>query len=127
MRLLIDTHTLLWWFAEPERLSRRVRTMLSTPTNTVFVSAASGWELAIKVNLGKLDALDLVVDLSRYVNEEGFEELAIDVAAAIRAGLLPNHHRDPFDRLLVAQAQLLNIPILSSDLVLDAYDVKRIW
>jgi len=101
--------------------------MIANQNNTVLVSAAIAWELAIKVNLVKFDALSLATELPRYAQEEGFEELPISMEQAIRAGLLPLHHRDPFDRLLVAQAQALNVPILSADTVLDQYDVKRVW
>ncbi len=83
--------------------------------------------MAIKVNLGKLDALALISDLSQQIEEEGFQEESVSIDQAVRAGLLPLHHRDPFDRLLVAQAQALNIPILSADEVLDKYDIKRLW
>jgi len=127
MKLLLDTHVLIWWFNDPSKLSPRASSLLRSPANSVLVSAASAWELAIKVNLGKLDALPLVSELSRYTEEEGFTELPINLEHAVRAGLLPRYHRDPFDRLLVAQAQSLNIPILSSDKVLDQYDVKRLW
>jgi PIN domain nuclease of toxin-antitoxin system len=127
MDLLLDSHTLVWWFSEPAKLSRRASSLMADSENTVLVSAATAWELAIKVNLGKLDALPFVVALPLYIREEGFLELPIEVQHATRAGLLPLHHRDPFDRLLVAQAQSLNIPILSSDSSLDAYDVKRLW
>jgi len=101
--------------------------MIANQSNTVLVSAAIAWELSIKVNLGKFDALSLATELPRYTEEEGFEELPIGMEQAIRAGLLPLYHRDPFDRLLVAQAQALNVPILSADAVLDQYDVKRVW
>jgi PIN domain nuclease of toxin-antitoxin system len=101
--------------------------VIANQNNTVLVSSAIAWELAIKVNLGKFDALSLTTELPRYTEEEGFEELPISMEHAIRAGLLPLHHRDPFDRLLVAQAQALNVPILSADAVLDQYDVKRVW
>jgi PIN domain nuclease of toxin-antitoxin system len=85
------------------------------------------WELAIKVNLGKVDGLSLVSEFAGNLAEEGFAELPISVEHAVRAGLLPRHHRDPFDQMLVAQAQDFGIPILSADRVLDRYDVKRIW
>jgi PIN domain nuclease of toxin-antitoxin system len=101
--------------------------MIANQNNIVLVSAAIAWELAIKVNLGKFDALSLTTELPRYAEEEGFKELPISMEQAVRAGLLPLHHRDPFDRLLVAQAQALNAPILSADKVLDQYDVKRVW
>jgi PIN domain nuclease of toxin-antitoxin system len=108
MSLLLDTHALFWWFSDPARLSKRAGSIIANPGNTVLVSAATAGELAIKVNLGKIDSLSLVVELSRYAEEEGFVELPINVGHAARAGLLPLHHRDPFDRLLVAQAQALN-------------------
>jgi PIN domain nuclease of toxin-antitoxin system len=127
MKILLDTHALIWWFGNEAKLSRRASSMIANQNNTVLVSAAIAWELAIKVNLGKFDALSLTSELPRYTEEEGFEALPISLEQAIRAGLLPLHHRDPFDRLLVAQAQALNAPILSADTVLDQYDVKRIW
>jgi PIN domain nuclease of toxin-antitoxin system len=127
MKVLLDSHTLFWWFSDPTRLSPRASSIIAKPGNAVLVSAATAWELAIKANLGKLDALPLVMELAHHVEEEGFVELPISIAQATRAGLLPLHHRDPFDRLLVAQAQDLNVPILSSDTLLDRYDVKRLW
>lgn len=127
MRILLDTHALMWWFGNESKLSRRALSIITNPSNTILVSAAVGWELAIKVNLGKFGAVSLATELPRYTEEEGFEELPISMEHAIRAGLLPLHHRDPFDRLLVAQAQALNVPILSADAVLDQYDVKRVW
>jgi len=127
MKVLLDTHALIWWFGNESKLSRRASSIIANQKNTVLVSAAIAWELAIKVNLGKVDALSLTTELPRYTAEEGFEELPISMEQAVRAGLLPLHHRDPFDRLLVAQAQGLNVPILSADTVLDQYDIKRLW
>jgi PIN domain nuclease of toxin-antitoxin system len=127
VKILLDTHTLIWWFENEFRLSRRASSIIANQNNTVLVSAAVGWELAIKVNLGRFNALSLATELPRHTEEEGFEELPISMEQAVRAGLLPLHHRDPFDRLLVAQAQALNVPILSADAVLDQYDVKRVW
>jgi PIN domain nuclease of toxin-antitoxin system len=127
VKILLDTHTLIWWFGNESKLSRRASSLIANQANTVLVSAAIAWELAIKANLGKFDALSLTTDLPRYTEEEGFEELPLTMEQAVRAGLLPLHHRDPFDRLLVAQAQALNAPILSADTVLDQYDVKRLW
>ena len=86
-----------------------------------------GWEIAIKVGVGKMKPRSILQDLDRVLAEEAFSELPITLDAAVRAGLLPLHHRDPFDRLLVAQAQSLNVPILSADGVLDLYDIKRLW
>jgi PIN domain nuclease of toxin-antitoxin system len=127
MKVLLDTHVLYWWFTSAERLSKRAFSLLTEPDNLVLISPATGWELAIKANLGKLNALPLVSDLHLLIEEDGFEELPVRIDHAVRAGLLPLHHRDPFDRLLVAQAQTANLPILSEDSLLDRYDVKRIW
>ena len=127
MEVILDTHALLWWVNEPRRLSKRANSILTNTDTTVLVSAAVAWELAIKVNLGKLDALALLTGLTQRVQKEGFTELPVTIEHATRAGLLPRHHRDPFDRLLVAQAQDLGIPILSADELLDRYDVKRLW
>jgi PIN domain nuclease of toxin-antitoxin system len=127
VRVLVDTHAVLWWFGDPERLSKRGASIIMNTVNTVLVSAATAWELSIKVNLGKMDAMVLLTDLPHRLEHAGFSELPITVSHAIRAGLLPLHHRDPFDRLLVAQAQDLGVSILSADSSLDAYDIKRLW
>lgn len=127
MKVLIDTQVLFWWYSEPARLSQSAGSILEDSNNILLVSAATAWELAIKVVLGKLDALPLVVDLVGFLQEEGFIELPITIQHATRAGLLPLHHRDPFDRLLVAQAQDAGIPVVSSDRLLDRYDIKRLW
>jgi PIN domain nuclease of toxin-antitoxin system len=127
VKLLLDTQVLFWWYSEPLRVSKRAISLMEDSENDVLVSAAVAWELAIKSAIGKLDALSLTLDLSRLLAEDGFSELPIGISQATRAGLLPLHHRDPFDRLIVAQAQDLNIPILSSDRLLDLYDVNRLW
>ena len=127
MEVLLDTHALVWWFNQPKRLSKRTHSILVDTDNTVLISAAVAWELSIKVNLGKLDALALLTGLAQKIQKEGFTELPVSITHAVRAGLLPVHHRDPFDRLLVAQAQDLGVPIVSADELLDRYDVKRLW
>jgi PIN domain nuclease of toxin-antitoxin system len=127
VKLLLDTQVLFWWYSEPSKVSQHVFSLMEDSENEVLVSAAVAWELAIKAAMGKLDALSLTLDLPRLLAEDGFSELPIGITQATRAGLLPPHHRDPFDRLIVAQAQDLNIPVLSSDRLLDLYDVKRLW
>ena len=127
MNLLIDTHVLLWWWTEAEQLSGRAKAAILDSRNRSYVSAAVAWELAIKVNLGKLDAQDVVSNLKQLLIEEGFRRLAISTDHALRAGLLPMLHRDPFDRMLVAQAQALNSPIVSADAIFDRYGAQRIW
>jgi PIN domain nuclease of toxin-antitoxin system len=95
--------------------------------NEAVISAVVSWEMAIKVSLGKLDAWRLVAELPEILRQRGFAELPITIDQSVRVASLPLHHRDPFDRLLVAQAQDLNLPILSADKLLDLYDVKRLW
>jgi PIN domain nuclease of toxin-antitoxin system len=109
------------------RLSRRARTILANADNRILLSAAVAWELAIKVNLGKIRAPLPGGELAQVVERQRFVELAITIAHAVAAGLLPLHHRDPFDRLLVAQAQSLRVPILSADVSFDRYQVERVW
>jgi PIN domain nuclease of toxin-antitoxin system len=127
MEVLLDTHAVIWWFEGATGLSKRASSIIASPSNLILISAAVGWELAIKVNIGKFKTPSLVQELSQLVDREGFAELPISLEHAVRAGLLPLHHRDPFDRLLVAQAQAMGAPILSADRALDAYDVRRIW
>jgi PIN domain nuclease of toxin-antitoxin system len=127
VKVLLDTHVVIWWLEDANRLSRRAATILSNRDNSILISAAVGWELAIKVNSGKLKPSSILDGLDRILEQEAFSELPITLEAAVRAGLLPSHHRDPFDRMLVAQARFLNLPILSADAILDRYDVKRLW
>ncbi len=127
MKVLLDTHVVVWWLEGATRLSRRAATILANLDNIILISAAVGWELAIKVSTGKMKPQSILVDLDGILKREMFSELPITLEMAVRAGLLPPHHRDPFDRMLVAQAQSLNVPILSADAVLDQYQIKRLW
>ncbi|MBZ5568954.1 MAG: type II toxin-antitoxin system VapC family toxin [Acidobacteriia bacterium] len=127
MRLLLDTHALLWWLLDDPSLSAKARRAIATTDNEIFVSAASPWEMAIKNKRGKLDVQDLLDRLTQELEEEGFRVLPISIEHALRAGALVEHHRDPFDRMLVAQAQAEHLPILSNDAVFDRYGVRRIW
>ena len=128
MRALLDTHTLLWWILEDRALTPVAQEFISEADNAILVSAASAWELAIKFRAGKLPtAAELVAAFSSAVEEEGFYVLPISAQHGIRAGLLPGPHKDPFDRMLIAQAQAENVPILSSDPVFDHYGVQRLW
>jgi len=128
MRLLLDTHTLLWWLAENPSLPASARKLIANKNNDVLVSAASAWEIATKVRLGKLSiALDLAHDFTAHLQRERFETLAVSAEHSIRAGLLPGPHKDPFDRMLIAQALAENLAIVSNDVVFDGYGVKRVW
>lgn len=129
MRLLLDTHAFLWWvFADP-KLSRRARTAIDDDVeNNVVVSAASAWEIATKYRIGKLpDARAVADDVSGAVAAEGFDQLAITVRHAQRAGNLVGHHQDPFDRMLIAQAMLEDLTLVSNERAFDAYGVRRLW
>lgn len=128
MDILLDTHALLWWLADDAGLSRRARVAIADVGNTVWVSAASAWEIGTKVRLGKLpSAAELAADFAGHLEREGFEVLAISGEHAIRAGLLGGEHRDPFDRMLIAQAQAESLPMVSNEKVFDGYGVRRIW
>jgi len=128
VRALLDTHALLWWLSDDPALSRSARKFIAETRNSAIVSAASAWEIATKVRLGKLpSAADLAADFVGYLEREGFESLPISPGHAIRAGLLPGPHKDPFDRMLIAQAQAENMPLVTNDLVFDSYGVRRIW
>ena len=128
MRLLLDTHTLLWWLIDDPALPVSARRLIARESNTIFVSAASGWEIATKFRLGRLpSAANLVEDFENFLAGERFETLPILLAHAVRAGLLPGPHKDPFDRMLIAQALAENLPIISNDSALDNYHVRRIW
>lgn len=128
MRLLLDTHTLLWCFNDSPSLSPRARKLIEDGKNEILVSAASGWEIATKVRLGKLPTgADLVDELDRYLAQLGCDVLPITLDHAVRAGSLPGEHRDPFDRMLIAQVQMENLKIISNDRIFDDYHVQRVW
>jgi PIN domain nuclease of toxin-antitoxin system len=128
VRVLLDTHTLIWWAIDDPKLSRKARAILLSFDSEILVSAASAWEIATKVRLGKLPGAEIfAAEFPERVHKLGFQELAISIEHAQRAGLLPGDHKDPFDRMLVAQAQAENIPIVSNERIFDAYRVRRIW
>ncbi|MBZ5511858.1 MAG: type II toxin-antitoxin system VapC family toxin [Acidobacteriia bacterium] len=127
MKALLDTHALLWWLSDDPALSARARRAITAADNEIFVSAASAWEMAIKNKRGKLDIQNLLDRLPQEIEEEGFLVLPISIEHGLRAGALPEHHRDPFDRMLIAQAQAEQLPIVSNDTVFDSYGIKRIW
>ena len=128
MRTLLDTHAFLWWIADSRRLSETARRGIANDANTIFVSAASAWEITTKHRIGKLaQAAAVARDVTGSIADQGFEELAITVDDAERAGRLPGLHRDPFDRVLVAQAQARDLTIISVDKVFDGYGVRRLW
>jgi len=128
MRALLDTHALLWFVLGDAQLSATAKSCILKAATTKLVSPASYWEIAIKISLGKYALTQPYVDfMRRAVEGNGFEILHIDYRHAAALIDLPMHHRDPFDRLLVAQAMVENIPIISNDPSVDAYAVTRLW
>lgn len=128
MRFLLDTHTLLWSFNGSPSLSSRARAIIEDGRNEMLVSAASAWEIATKVRLGKLpDGEELASDFAAYLAQLACVGLPISIDHAIRAGQLLGEHRDPFDRMLIAQAQMEGLKIISNDRIFDDYHVQRIW
>ena len=128
MRLLLDTHAFLWWIAGNDRLPIIARDAIRDESNQKLISAASAWEIATKHRLGKLPGADEAArDIAGAIAGEGFEELPVTVDDAARAGALPGPHRDPFDRMLIAQAQARNLVLISGDSLFDRYGVSRLW
>ena len=124
IRLLIDTHALLWWLIDDPQLTTAARGAIEDPANTPLVSTASVWEVAIKRSLGKLETPD---DLPERITGEGFEWLPVSAEHAWQVRNLPPHHRDPFDRLIVAQAMVDRLPVVTGDAQFDAYGVTTYW
>jgi PIN domain nuclease of toxin-antitoxin system len=128
MRLLLDTHAFLWWIADDARLSKRARSAIASRGDECFVSVASCWEIAIKVSLKKLK-LESPVD--RFIPEQlavnSFSLLPIEFAHVARVARFAFHHRDPFDRLLAAQAVIEDLTLVSADRIFPRYGAKRLW
>jgi len=124
-RLILDTHILLWWLCDSSRLRTKTRNLIANPENDIYISSASVWEASIKRALGKLefDHEELLV----AIKSGGFQEIAITVQHGIVAGGLPRHHDDPFDRMLIAQAQVECFSIITHDAQFKQYDVPVIW
>ena len=126
--LLLDTHALLWWLVEPEKLSTHAQAAINDPASTIFVSAASGWELATKVRLGKLPGAErLLQDLPSLLQHQGFQPLPVQVHHGVHAGGYTQAHRDPFDRLLAAQAELEGLQLVSLDPALATFPCRLLW
>ena len=128
MKVLLDTHTFLWWITDHPKLPSRVREIIGDGNNELFVSAASGWEIAIKAKLGRLQLPD---EPQRFILEQlslnAIQSLPIQMSHALHLFSLPDHHRDPFDRILISQAQLEGLPILTADPQIALYPVEVIW
>jgi len=127
-RFLLDTHVLLWWFFGDRRLSEKAAETIKDPDHVILVSSASAWEISTKFRLGKLPQAGAVVrNFPALLRQARLEVLTISVDQALEAGGLPGPHRDPFDRMLIAQARLEGIPLISSDPVFKSYSVSIVW
>jgi PIN domain nuclease of toxin-antitoxin system len=128
MRVLLDTHVLLWWFLDEGSISPRARAAIADEANDTFVSAASSWEIAIKFKTGKLpSAASLMADLEAAILDGGFAGVPVTLRHGELAGGLPLHHKDPFDRMLIAQAQAERLTLISNERLFDRYGVARLW
>jgi PIN domain nuclease of toxin-antitoxin system len=128
VKVLVDTHALLWWMFDDSRLSKRARAVLRDPGNSVCVSSASAWEIATKYRLGRLDsAQPLLEDFSGWLSKAGFVELAITSGHAIVAGNWDTPHRDPFDRLLAAQSVMEELRLVTRDPVFEDFGLEPMW
>lgn len=128
MQLLLDTHALLWWLAGDTALTTTARAAIADEANSVFVSAASAWEITTKHRIGKLPAVAAIVyDLDRTIRDQGFASLPITLRHGQIAGNLPGQHRDPFDRMLIAQAIAEQLVLVSNETLFDTFAVIRLW
>ena len=127
MRLLLDTHALLWWYSDDPALPQSCRKLIAQSDSSVFVSAVSAWEISTKFRRGRLSsASELVQDFGGYLDQEGFVSLPVSYDHGIRAGMLPGPHQDPFDRMLIAQAEIEKLFIVSNEKIFDQYGVRRV-
>jgi len=125
---LLDTHVLLWWLFDDPKLSGPARDVIRAPENRILVSSASGWEIATKSRLGKLPhAGGITGNLPSLLQKARFTILPITMVHALAAGALPGSHRDPFDRMLIAQGQIEQLPIVTSDRAFKKYPVELLW
>jgi PIN domain nuclease of toxin-antitoxin system len=128
MNVLLDTHAFLWWVIDDSQLSNTAKAMIADPTNTVYFSVISAWEIIIKERTGKLSLPEPPETYipSRIASNQ-FISLAVQMQHVLQIATLPDHHRDPFDRLLIAQSQVENIPLLTVDYLISQYSVDVIW
>jgi PIN domain nuclease of toxin-antitoxin system len=128
VNVLLDTHVLLWYYLDDPQLSATARSIIQDPANPIFTSAASHWEIAIKLSIGKYT---LHVPFGTFIQEavfdNGFRFLPVEPQHSAATIRLPFHHRDPFDRFIVAQAVVADMPIVSVDAILDSYPIRRLW
>lgn len=125
---LLDTNVFIWWITDAGCLSQTAEETIANPENNIFLSAISGWEIAIKAALGRLEQVgDPELSVPFHAKRNSFKILEFSIAAALRIFNLPRIHQDPFDRALISQAQVLNIPLITSDANIKKYDLECVW
>ena len=122
-RFLLDTHVILWWLTDDPRIGPTTRKALANSKNSAFVSSASIWEMSIKASLGKLT---IPSDILQIIDEDGFESLPVSAFHALQAGQLAPIHKDPFDRMLIAQAQAEGLELITADSMIEKYGIKTL-
>jgi PIN domain nuclease of toxin-antitoxin system len=128
VKVLLDTHAFLWWLDGDKKLPISIRKIISNPTNEIYISAASAWEVATKYRIGKLPQASAVANnFAQCILDQEFIALPISVSHAVEAGLMKSLHRDPFDRMLIAQSKLEKLHLASNEAEFDAFEVKRVW
>ncbi|AFZ55208.1 type II toxin-antitoxin system VapC family toxin [Cyanobacterium aponinum] len=128
MNILLDTHCWLWWLVEPEKLSQTAMATIQNNQNKLYLSVASIWEIGIKYKLGKLDLpISPEILIPQQMQIDKISSLSISVAHALNASILPSYHKDPFDRMLIAQSQLESMTIISNDSMFNSYNVQVLW
>ncbi|RKX46274.1 MAG: type II toxin-antitoxin system VapC family toxin [Verrucomicrobia bacterium] len=128
MKYLLDTHAFLWWIGDDPALSEKARAIISAGENKIYLSAVSVWEIAIKSRLGRLEMTEgLEAFMDRQIRENSFQPLPITLTHSAKVLSLSNHHRDPFDQMLVAQSMVEEMPIISIDKMIGTYEVKVVW
>lgn len=127
LRALLDTHTFIWWLKDDPNLSSSARRTITNPDVEIYVSAATIWEIATKIRIGKLDPTPFQTGLEVEVRAENFSSIAVTPAHAEKAGSLDHKHKDPFDRMLIAQALVEGLVIISNEALFDQFSVPRLW
>ncbi len=128
MRLLLDTHALIWWLAGHDKLSRQAHDAIGDAMNEIIVSAASAMEIATKFRIGKLpEAAYLARNFREVIADQGFSELGISIRHAMLAGEMSIPHKDPFDRILMAQAMIEDMVLISNEEIFDGFGIRRLW
>ncbi len=128
MKLLLDTHALVWWWTDDTRLPAAARAAIAAPGNVVYISSATAWEIATKYRIGRWpEVAGMVAEFGSLLRRSRFHPLPVGMEHSLRAGGMPGPHRDPFDRMLIAQAALETLPVVTGDAVFAAYGADTIW